>query len=361
LSPSTDAIEALVADLQSAPDERWRETFRRGFDRLRAQLPLHPAGTSASATFEAAARIARSVAARNLPLGLSLVMHLYPLCALRCVPLPWWTRANVRRSRLLQSIYGRSLILANAGSERRAGAHAPVTLRKTRDGIRVDGTYDYVSLADVADLVLFCAPLAGGGCSMFCAAELRSATTRIGASRFDGSMKLSDTCSVTFVEQVIPPERFLVVPSDSALTCMAQYQRSWFHLLIGESYRARIEQLRRQWDLPPSVEDLASLGELDHLRDYALHLLEQTSSGAPASALQSLSRLTAAMKLRISLHAQSTAAALLPRDAIAARELGFLKLQPTSDDRIVRGLMAARDDSEPASGRWALPHGSYAV
>ncbi len=221
---------------------------------LRAELNLHPAESTAAATFEAAAQTARSVAVECLPLGIALVMHLYPLCALRCVPLPWWSSANLRRTRLLHAIDRRSLILANAGSERAAGAHAPVTLTRTRDGIRVDGTYDYVSLAHVADVVLFSAPLAGSACSVFCAADLRGDSVRIGDSRFNGSMRLSDTCSVTFDNHHVPTERYVVVPNESALNCMAQYQRSWFQLLLGESYLARIERLHRQWELPRPTE-----------------------------------------------------------------------------------------------------------
>ncbi len=55
-------------------------------------------------------------------------------------------------------------------------------------------------------------------------------------------MRLSDTCSVTFDNHRVPASRSIVVPSESALQCMAQYQRSWFQLLLGEGYLARIEQ-----------------------------------------------------------------------------------------------------------------------
>src|SRR5687768_14773593 len=114
LSPSTERIAELVAALSRAPDDAaWRYHFRHGFRRLRAELNLHPAESTAAATFAAAAQTARSVAADCLPLGLALVMHLYPLCALRCVPLPWWSSAGIRRTLLLHAIDRRSLILAN--------------------------------------------------------------------------------------------------------------------------------------------------------------------------------------------------------------------------------------------------------
>ena len=144
--------------------------------------------------------------------GSPIVMHLYPLCALRCVPLPWWSAANLRRALLLRAIDRRSLILANAGSERAAGAHAPVTLTRTRDGVRVDGTYEYMSLAHVADVVMFSAPLAGSPAPMFCAADLSGESVRIGTSRFGGSMRLSDTCSVTFDNHRVPTHRCTEIP-----------------------------------------------------------------------------------------------------------------------------------------------------
>lgn len=339
LSPSTDRIAELVADVGRANDDRdWAEAFRRGFGRLRRELQLHPAESPASVTFESAALTARTVAVDCLPLGLALVMHLYPLCALRCVPLPWWSAANRRRSRLLRAVDRRALILANAGSERAAGAHEPVTLSRVRTGIRIDGTYDYVSLAHVADVVLFSAPFASGGNAVFCAADLRADSVRIGASRFGGSMRLSDTCSVTFVNHVVPADRFIEIPGDSALQCMAQYQRSWFQLLLGESYLARIERLHQQWRLPRPIEQRASLNELAQMREYSLRLLDDAES---PQAVQSLSRVSAAMKLRISWLAQATAAAVRNLDEVAANELGYFRRQPTSDERILESLGAA--------------------
>lgn len=343
---SSDAIAQFAVDMHGAAgDAAWSDTFRRGFGRLRRELQLHPAGSPASVAFEAAARTARSVAAECLPLGVALVMHLYPLCVLRCVPLPWWSTASRRRARLLRAIDRDGWVLANAGSERSAGAHAPVMLTRTPDGIRIDGTYDYVSLAHVADVVLFCAPLAGGATSLFCAADLRSESVRIGANRFDGSMRLADTCPVTFVNQRLPADRCIEIPTATALQCMARYQRSWFELLLGEAYLARIERLRDRCRLPESMDRRASVNELAQLREYALRLLDDAAS---SRSLQSLSRVSATMKLRISWLAQATAGAVRNLDEAAARELEFLRRQPTSDDRILAALAATGPSGSPA-------------
>jgi hypothetical protein len=278
------------------------------------------------------------VAAECLPLGIAVVMHLYPLCAARCVPLPWWSPANRRRALLLRAIDQGSLILANAGSERAAGAPSPVTLRRTAGGVLLSGTFDYMSLAHVADIVLFSAPLYGSPNTMFCAADLRGASVRVGPSKFAGSMRLSDTCSVTFDNHCVPLHRCIEIPDDGALNCMAQYQRSWFHLLLGEAYLARMKALQQQWDLPRAAEFVASLNELEFLKKYSLCLINEASS---PSVVDSLSRVTAAMKLRISWLAQATAVAMRGRDEPAAKELGFIGRQPTSDERILRSIGAA--------------------
>src|SRR6185295_11811918 len=133
---------------------------------------------------------------------------------------------------------------------------------------------------------------------------LQGETVRIGTTKFGGSMKLSDTCSLTFDNHHVPTHRCIEIPDDGALNCMAQYQRSWFHLLLGEAYLARMETLHRQWALPRTSEFIASLNELGFLKKYALCLLNEASS---PKAVESLSRVTAAMKLRISLLAQATA------------------------------------------------------
>ena len=76
-----------------------------------------------------------------------------------------------------------------------------------------------------------------------------------------------------------------------------------------------------------------SLNELSQLRAYALRLLDDFASG---SDIQPLKKTTSAMKLRVSLMAQSTMTALGSGED--ARELGYIKSQPTADEIILRSL-----------------------
>lgn len=323
-----------------------REVYRAGFQRLRSQLDLYPvAGRRASVTFESAAKTARTLAASCLPLGIAVAMHLYPLCVLQCMPLPWLSFARFQRAMLLRAIRNRSLILANAGSERTGGADHSLVARQDAEGLRIEGTFDYMSLATVADVVLFKARLAHSHCTVLCAADLRADSVRIGGWKFSGSMRLSDTSSVTFAGHRVPHGRYVLVADDEALHCTSDYQRCWFHLFLAEIYLARLERLHQVWELRRSAEQIMSLNELAQLREYALRMLDDFSSG---SDIQPLKKTTSAMKLRVSLMAQSTMILLRDREDLApadaqqlradASELGYIKSQPTADEMILRSL-----------------------
>jgi hypothetical protein len=323
-----------------------REAYREGFTRLRSHLDMYPvSGRHASIVFESAAKTVRALAASCLPLSIAVAMHLYPLCVLQCIPLPWLSFARFQRAMLLRTIRNRSLILANAGGERTRGAHHSLTARQDAEGIRIDGTFEYMSLATVADVVLFQARLADGGGTALCAADLRSDSVRIGDWKFSGSMRLSDTSSVTFARHLVPHGRYVLVADDNVLCCASEYQRCWFHLFLTEIYLARLERLHGIWGLRRSAEQVMSLNELAQLRAYALRLLDDFSSH---SDIRPLKETTSAMKLRVSLMAQSTMASLREREdwtpadsqqlRADASELCYIKAQPTADEIILRSL-----------------------
>lgn len=323
-----------------------REAYREGFQRLRSRLDLYPvAGGRASVTFESAAKTARALAAGCLPLGIAVAMHLYPLCVLQCIPLPWLSFARFQRAMLLRAIRNRSLILANAGSERIGGADHSLIARQDAEGLRIDGTFEYMSLASVADVVLFKARLANSHSTVLCAADLRADSVRIGGWKFSGSMRLSDTSSVTFDGHRVPHGRYVLAADDEALCCTSDYQRCWFHLILAEVYLARLDRLHQVWGLRRTAEQILSLNELSQLRAYALRMLDDFSSRPE---IQPLKKTTSAMKLRVSLMAQSTMTSLreredlTPKDAQQLRadasELGYIKSQPTADEMILRSM-----------------------
>jgi len=340
-------VTEFIARMNGAGDgPAAREAYREGFRRLRSQLEMYPvSGRHASVIFESAARTARNLAASCLPLGIAVAMHLYPLCVLQCMPLPLLSVARFQRAMLLRTIRNRSLILANAGSDRTRGADQSPVARQDAEGIRIDGTFEYMSLATVADVVFFKARLADSNCTVLCASDLRVDSVRIGGWRFSGSMRLSDTSSVTFARHRVPHGRYVLVADDEVLRCTSDYQRCWFHLFLAEMYLARLERLHHVWGLPRSAEQIMSLNELSQLREYALRLLDDFSSG---SDIQPLKKTTSAMKLRVSLMAQSTMTSLRGREDLTpadaqqlradASELCYIKSQPTADEIILRSI-----------------------
>jgi hypothetical protein len=161
---------------------------------------------------------------------------------------------------------------------------------------------------------------------------------------------------VTFAGHRVLHGRYVLVADDEVLHCSSDYQRCWFHLFLAELYLARVERLHQVWGLRRSAEEIVSRNELSQLRGYALRLLDDFSSG---SDVQPLKRTTSAMKLRVSLMAQSTVASLRGRADLAptdaeqlradASELSYIKSQPTADELILRSI------GVPPEPPWAAP------
>ncbi len=339
-------VTEFIKRVNGAEGPAAREAYREGFTRLRSQLEMYPvSGRHASDVFESAAKTARGLAATCLPLGIAVAMHLYPLCVLQCVPLPLVSFARFQRAMLVRTIRNRALILANAGGERTRGGDHPLVARQDADGIRIDGTCEYMSLATVADVVFFKARLANSNCTVLCAADLRVDSVHVGDWKFYGSMRLSDTSAVSFARHLVPHGRYVLLADHEVLGCASDYQRCWFHLFLAEMYLARIERLHHVWGMRRSAEQVMSLNELSQLREYALRLLDDFSSG---SDIQPLKKTTSAMKLRVSLMAQSTMASLRDREHLTpadarelradASELRYIRSQPTADEIILRSI-----------------------
>jgi hypothetical protein len=330
-------IAELAERVMDAADERAaRHAYRRSFNRLRSQLSLYPSGSRPSQVFESAATTARSLGATCLPLAIAVAMHLYPFCVLKCVPIPLLSIARLKRALLLRTIRRRSLLLANTGSERIHGTTTPLIATKAADGVYINGRCEYLSLSSIADIVLFKAALADTNHTVLCAADLRASSVRIGQWRFGGGMELSDTSPVTFVDHRVPKGHYLFVPDQAELGCISDYQRSWFHLFIAEIYLARVEHLRATCGLHDSAEHSVNRLEVARLRRQSLQLLDDYSIGTDVGPL---TRTTAALKLRVSMMSQTTAAALRSRGlAEEAGGLGYIRSQPTADEKILRGF-----------------------
>lgn len=339
-------LSGFIARVPATAENQGREAYRAAFRSLRPYLTLHPRiAPHPSDVFESAASTVRRVATHCLPFATALVMHLYPLCALQCVPIPLFSPARMRRAMLLRKIRKHSLILANAGSERSRGTQPMLTATLAADGLRVSGTCDYMSLSSVADVVLLKASIDGSNDTALCAASLRGDSVHVGPWTFQGTLRLSDTSCVIFDRHRVPHGRYLILRDAAGLQCIADYQRCWFHLFLAEAHIARLEQLHDVWSLPRTTPFVVNRNEMDRLREYSLHLLNAFESGDDVSALM---RTTSALKLRASLMAQDMVTTLRAREEIAGderlaadiAELSCIRFQPTADARIVQSLCA---------------------
>lgn len=336
-----ETVCGFVERVNSARDDATaRIAYRESFGRLRSQLSLYPPATArASVVFESAAATVRALAAHCLPLSVAIAMHLYPLCALQCMPLPLMHAARFKRAMLLRAIRHRSLILANAGSERTRGPDEALVATPGGDGIMIDGACEYMSLSSVADLVLCKARLASTDCTIVFAADLKADSVHIGDWKFGGRMRMSDTASVRFIRHHVPQGRYVQMRDATGVQHVSDYQRCWFHVFLAEIHLARMERLREIWPLPDDISYRIGRNESLRLREYSLQLLDDF----PATrGIDALVRTTSALKLRVSLMSQSMGAALRSMDdesaSLDAAELAHIRFQPTADERILRSL-----------------------
>jgi hypothetical protein len=292
-----------------------------------------------AAVFEVLAHDARAIASVCLPLAIALSMHWYPLCVLQCAELPVLSAVRLQRVLLLAHIKRRALIVANTGGDRSQAPTISVRARRSANGFILHGTQEYMSLASVADAVFLKATIEGEDNDVLCLVNTRGVGVKIGAPRFSGSMRLSDTASIEFDGHPLARGGYVVLPRSSVVECLAMYQRSWFHLFIAEIYTARTLHLCAATGLAVTEEERMARNEIAHLRAYCLSLLDCCEGRLGADRLLLA---TSTLKLRVSRFAQSASAMLKQkvgeqnaRLSSDVAELGYISRQPTADRKII--------------------------
>ncbi|MBA3772578.1 MAG: acyl-CoA/acyl-ACP dehydrogenase [Ramlibacter sp.] len=170
--------------------------------------------------------------------GVGACMHLYMLFALATIPLPD-AHLDERRKRLLLQIAERRLLVANTGSDavRRSdnSEQTSTALVDLKDGTySASGAKTFLSLATVADLVLFTAgPPDARLC--FCLAPLRDSGVVIGSSEFDSSLNMN-THGLEFKDVIIPEEMVFAPSGNEGGALFHGYQRAVFQATISAVY-----------------------------------------------------------------------------------------------------------------------------
>lgn len=249
----TDTLDDMIACLpaETAEAETRYARFFREF--RKAELPFLPcrAELDPAALHTGLIDSLMAVGGFGIAEGVGAAMHLYMLAAVAKMPIGEPALA-AQRAALIGMIDRDRLLLATTGSDSRhrsANAAQSATVAvPVEGGYRINGTKTFLSLAEVADLVLFTADIAGCGLSFFIA-PLKQPAIRIGPPHFDAAFPLH-THSVTLDNLVVPAAMALAATEGGGANAAAHaFQRALFQSLISAVYlgaarRALLEAAR---------------------------------------------------------------------------------------------------------------------
>lgn len=270
-------MDDALAEMISAPSfdpARAPTRYARFFQEFRASdLPFLPCCENLSPAALHAALIDGlcSVGEFGIAEGVGATMHVYMLTAFAKMPIADPALAE-RRAAFIDIVRRQRLLIANTGSDscyRSNNAAQSVTVAIPVDGgYRVNGAKTFLSLAEVADLILFTAEIPSRGLSFF-VAPLKCPSIHVGPPHFDTAFPLH-TYSVHFENLVVPDAMALAAKEGDDTNVSAHtFQRALFQSLIGAVYlgaarRALLEAARfaRERGLAGADGVRADLGRL---------------------------------------------------------------------------------------------------
>lgn len=239
IRPDVDALWALI------PHER-REDLAVFIERARTtDLPFLPCAVrEPAALYRDCFTVLHALGTHSIPLGVALSMHLYMLCAFATLPLAG-EGLRARRREFLDIVGGGRLIIANSGSDsfhRSDNAKQTATRAvRTTDGILVTGQKSFVSLATVADLLIFTAELEGTGVVSLYTSLKDNPCVHTEGSPFGAEMAPSGTRSIIFRGLRLPEDHVVTGGESAGFSHAHEFQRAWFQALIPAVYLGAAE------------------------------------------------------------------------------------------------------------------------
>lgn len=177
----------------------------------------------------------------SIPFGIAACMHLYMLAAIAKFPLSD-VPMQQSRAQFLSQVRQHRLLLANSGSDanlRSSNHEHSGTRALLQDGrVIVNGEKTFVTMASVADLLIFTAAEASSGQMLSLYTQLRDNPALRLQAPLDGIFARSGTHSVQFHNLSLGLENVIsgVGAADAAFQVAHLYQRSWFQGLVGAVY-----------------------------------------------------------------------------------------------------------------------------
>jgi alkylation response protein AidB-like acyl-CoA dehydrogenase len=175
----------------------------------------------------------------SIPVSVALSMHYYVLASIATYPFTKTSPQYWKREILLNKIKKERLFIANTGSVRtydNVSGNKGIIAMKEKDNYIVYGEAPFMSLAGIADYMVFTAELSDGGKAVFFAAS-DNAQIEFTDTVFGDTMRGSFTKSVKFKNLRVPVSNVIKLDTDTKEQSeLLIYQRSWFQALVSAPY-----------------------------------------------------------------------------------------------------------------------------
>ena len=231
----------------------------------------------------------------SIPVSIALSMHYYVLASMALYPFSKKSKEYWKREMLLQKIKREQLLIANTGSVRtfkNALGDKKIVIEKQKDNYYINGEASFMSLAGIADYMVFTAPLPDNDTADKAIFFIPVATDNIQFSdnAFGDVMQGSFTKTVQFNKVKISSGNVIKLDNVIDERCeILVYQRSWFQSLVPAPYLGAslkvFEELKTFGSkkvkngkrLSESESFLEELGELMISYKTAIHLCDNAA------------------------------------------------------------------------------------
>ncbi|MEL6916572.1 MAG: acyl-CoA dehydrogenase family protein [Bacteroidota bacterium] len=248
-----DTLEDIQDQLNKAEKNKDYLAF---YDYLKTtKFPFIPCNErNTQMVYDACFKTLHAIGEVSIPVAVALSMHYYVLASMASYPFSKTSKEYWKREMLLHQIKKEGLIIANTGSVRtytNVSEHKGVTVQRKDGKYLVNGKTPFMSLAGVADYLVFTAELSQGKKAVFFVPS-NSEGIYFQDSVFGETMEGSFTKAVSFKDLEVSNAHVLTLDTSEETKCeLLIYQRSWFQALVPAPYLGAARRV---------IEDLNSFG-----------------------------------------------------------------------------------------------------
>ncbi len=238
LAKEKDELKTACQELAEAEQNKAYETFYSFLSTT--QLPFIPCyEKDVEKMYSECFQVLHKLGEISIPVSVALSMHYYILASIAAFPFAKTSLQYWKRQVLLNKIKKERLFIANTGSVRtydKSSGSKSIIAIKEKDSYIVYGEAPFMSLAGIADYLVFTAELSDGGQAVFFAA-CSNAQIEFNTTVFGDTMAGSFTKSVKFKNLSIPETNVIKLdPEIKEPAELLVYQRSWFQALVPAPY-----------------------------------------------------------------------------------------------------------------------------